>query len=159
VLSGGERRLLEISRALVMGPDFLLFDVPSIGLEPRFIDMVFNILDELQHTDGKTIIIVEQYAKKGLVFADIGMCLSQAKPLSPRLLTIFSSTLSRRAFTRRQGFPNLFTHHRCAVHIAVADILIIVDGVMHGAAIVPHYQIPFRPTVAIEEFGLCHVIE
>jgi branched-chain amino acid transport system ATP-binding protein len=75
VLSGGERRLLEISRALVMNPDVLLVDEPSIGLEPRFIDMVFEILDDLQRRDGKTIIMVEQNAKKGLEFADIGYVL------------------------------------------------------------------------------------
>ena len=75
VLSGGERRLLEISRALVMGPEVLLVDEPSIGLEPRFIDMVFEILDDLQNTEGKTIIMVEQNAKKGLEFADIGYVL------------------------------------------------------------------------------------
>ncbi len=75
VLSGGERRLLEISRALVMNPDILLVDEPSIGLEPRFIDMVFEILDDLQHGEGKTIIMVEQNAKKGLEFADIGYVL------------------------------------------------------------------------------------
>lgn len=72
VLSGGERRLLEISRALVMDPELLLVDEPSIGLEPRFIDMVFEILHDLQHNEGKTIIMVEQNAKKGLEFADIG---------------------------------------------------------------------------------------
>ena len=75
VLSGGERRLLEISRALVMNPEILLVDEPSIGLEPRFIDMVFDILDDLQHNEGKTIIMVEQNAKKGLEFADIGYVL------------------------------------------------------------------------------------
>jgi len=75
VLSGGERRLLEISRALVMDPEILLVDEPSIGLEPRFIDMVFEILDDLQNTEGKTIIMVEQNAKKGLEFADIGYVL------------------------------------------------------------------------------------
>ena len=75
VLSGGERRLLEISRALVMEPEVLLVDEPSIGLEPRFIDMVFEILDDLQHGEGKTIIMVEQNAKKGLEFADIGYVL------------------------------------------------------------------------------------
>ncbi|MBT4219584.1 MAG: ABC transporter ATP-binding protein [Rhodospirillaceae bacterium] len=75
VLSGGERRLLEISRALVMEPDVLLVDEPSIGLEPRFIDMVFEILDDLQNHEGKTIIMVEQNAKKGLEFADIGYVL------------------------------------------------------------------------------------
>ena len=75
VLSGGERRLLEISRALVMNPDVLLVDEPSIGLEPRFIDMVFEILHDLQHVDGKTIVMVEQNAKKGLEFADLGYVL------------------------------------------------------------------------------------
>jgi len=74
-LSGGERRLLEISRALVMEPKVLLVDEPSIGLEPRFIDMVFEILEDLQHTEGKTIIMVEQNAKKGLEFSDIGYVL------------------------------------------------------------------------------------
>lgn len=75
VLSGGERRLLEISRALVMDPQVLLVDEPSIGLEPRFIDAVFEILNDLQHKEGKTIIMVEQNAKKGLEFADIGYVL------------------------------------------------------------------------------------
>jgi branched-chain amino acid transport system ATP-binding protein len=75
VLSGGERRLLEISRALVMEPDVLLVDEPSIGLEPRFIDMVFDILGDLQKQEGKTIIMVEQNAKRGLEFADIGYVL------------------------------------------------------------------------------------
>ena len=75
VLSGGERRLLEISRALVMNPEVLLVDEPSIGLEPRFIDMVFEILEDLQKGEGKTIIMVEQNAKKGLEFADIGYVL------------------------------------------------------------------------------------
>ena len=75
VLSGGERRLLEISRALVMKPNILLVDEPSIGLEPKYIDMVFEILGDLQKNEKKTIILVEQNAKKGLEFADIGYVL------------------------------------------------------------------------------------
>ena len=74
-LSGGERRLLEIGRALVMEPEVLLVDEPSIGLEPRFIEMVFELLGELQTVHGKTIIMVEQNAKKGLEFADLGYVL------------------------------------------------------------------------------------
>ena len=75
VLSGGERRLLEISRALVMKPSVFLVDEPSIGLEPRYIEMVFEILRDLQQNEKKTIILVEQNAKKGLEFADIGYVL------------------------------------------------------------------------------------
>ena len=58
-----------------MDPAVLLVDEPSIGLEPRFIGMVFEILADLQRAEGKTIIMVEQNAKKGLEFADIGYVL------------------------------------------------------------------------------------
>ena len=52
-MSGGERRLLEISRALVMKPSILLVDEPSIGLEPKYIEMVFEILRDLQQNEKK----------------------------------------------------------------------------------------------------------
>ena len=58
-----------------MQPEVLLVDEPSIGLEPKFIDMVFEILGDLQEKEGKTIIMVEQNAKKGLEFADVGYVL------------------------------------------------------------------------------------
>jgi branched-chain amino acid transport system ATP-binding protein len=58
-----------------MDPEILLVDEPSIGLEPRFIEMVFEILRGLQQDEGKTIVMVEQNAKKGLEFADIGYVL------------------------------------------------------------------------------------
>jgi len=79
VLSGGERRLLEISRSLIMKPSVLLVDEPSIGLEPKYIDMVFEILRDLQQNENKTIILVEQNAKKGLEFSDIGYVLTSGK--------------------------------------------------------------------------------
>ncbi|HCL62092.1 MAG TPA: ABC transporter ATP-binding protein, partial [Rhizobiales bacterium] len=75
VLSGGERRLLEISRALIMDPEVLLIDEPSIGLDPRAIDMIFATLAELRDARGKTLVIVEQNARKGLEFADVGYVL------------------------------------------------------------------------------------
>ena len=59
---------------LVMA-ESLLVDEPSIGLEPKYINMVFEILDDLQKAEKKTIILVEQNAKKGLEFADIGYVL------------------------------------------------------------------------------------
>lgn len=75
VLSGGERGLLEISRALIMDPEVVLIDEPSIGLEPRAIDMIFDMLRELRDQGGKTLILVEQNARKGLDFADVGYVL------------------------------------------------------------------------------------
>jgi len=75
VLSGGERRLLEISRALIMDPEIVLIDEPSIGLEPRAIDMIFATLRELRNEGGKTLVLVEQNARKGLEFADLGYVL------------------------------------------------------------------------------------
>lgn len=75
VLSGGERRLLEISRSLMLDPKLLLIDEPSIGLEPRTIDLVFEILSRLASDEGRTILMVEQNARKGLEFADFGYVL------------------------------------------------------------------------------------
>jgi branched-chain amino acid transport system ATP-binding protein len=79
VLSGGERRLLEISRALIMDPHTLLIDEPSIGLEPRAIDMIFATLRDLRDDGGKTLVLVEQNARKGLEFADLGYVLVAGK--------------------------------------------------------------------------------
>jgi len=72
MLSGGERRLLEISRALVMRPRLLLVDEPSIGLEPFYIERIFDMFRDLRDREGLTIVMVEQNAKKGLELADIG---------------------------------------------------------------------------------------
>ena len=72
MLSGGERRLLEISRALVMRPRLLLVDEPSIGLEPAFIDSIFEMLRDLRDREGLSIVMVEQNAKRALELADIG---------------------------------------------------------------------------------------
>jgi branched-chain amino acid transport system ATP-binding protein len=58
-----------------MDPEVLLIDEPSIGLEPRTIDLVFEALHRLRHDEGKTILLVEQNAKKGLEFADVGSVL------------------------------------------------------------------------------------
>ena len=71
-LSGGERRLIEISRTLVMEPRLLLVDEPSIGLEPCFSEQIFEMLSDLRSKQGLTLMIVEQNAKKGLAIADIG---------------------------------------------------------------------------------------
>lgn len=77
-LSGGQRRLLELARALVVEPDVMLLDEPSIGLEPRFIDDVFERIEQLNDL-GTTILLVEQNAEKGLSVADRGFVLASGE--------------------------------------------------------------------------------
>lgn len=77
-LSGGERRLLEIARGLILDPDLVFLDEPSVGLEPRYIDTVFNRITDLRDA-GKTLMIVEQNAEKGLSIADRGYVLADGQ--------------------------------------------------------------------------------
>jgi branched-chain amino acid transport system ATP-binding protein len=72
LLGGGERRLLEIARAIVMRPRLLLVDEPSLDLEPAFIDQIFGMLRDLRDRDGLAIVLVERNASAGLELADIG---------------------------------------------------------------------------------------
>lgn len=77
-LSGGQRRLLELARALVVDPELMLLDEPSIGLEPRFIEDVFDRIESLNEL-GTTMLLVEQNAEKGLSVADRGFVLASGE--------------------------------------------------------------------------------
>lgn len=77
-LSGGERRLLELARGMVLDPEVMLLDEPSIGLEPTYVDMVFDKILELNDL-GKTMMIIEQNAKRGLDVADRGYVLADGQ--------------------------------------------------------------------------------
>lgn len=68
-LSGGERQMLAIARALLARPKLLMLDEPTAGLSPRFVDVVFDRIREINR-HGTTILMVEQNAKKALEFAD-----------------------------------------------------------------------------------------
>jgi branched-chain amino acid transport system ATP-binding protein len=76
VLSGGERQMLVIGRALLTGPDVLLLDEPSLGLAPRIVAQIFGLLRELVDSDGVTVLLVEQNARSALSIADVGIVLN-----------------------------------------------------------------------------------
>jgi len=73
-LSGGEQQMLAIGRALMGRPRVLLMDEPSMGLAPVLVDSIFDIIRRL-HSEGKTILLVEQNARMALQVADRGYVL------------------------------------------------------------------------------------
>ena len=75
-LSGGERQMLVIGRALMASPALLLLDEPSLGLAPRIVARIFELLRGLTRDDGLTILLVEQNARSALSVADRGVVLN-----------------------------------------------------------------------------------
>lgn len=70
-MSGGEQQMLAIGRALMMEPDLLMLDEPSMGLAPIIVEQIFEIIKELNQ-EGITILLVEQNAYQALQIADRG---------------------------------------------------------------------------------------
>ncbi len=68
-LSGGEQQMLAIGRALMAHPKVLLLDEPSMGLAPRLVSQIFEIVQEI-HQQGTTVLLVEQNASQALQRAD-----------------------------------------------------------------------------------------
>jgi branched-chain amino acid transport system ATP-binding protein len=76
VLSGGERQMLVIGRALLSRPKVLLLDEPSLGLAPRVVGQIFALLRRLVEAEGLTVVLVEQNARGALSIADTGVVLN-----------------------------------------------------------------------------------
>jgi branched-chain amino acid transport system ATP-binding protein len=73
-MSGGERQMLAIGRALMARPELLILDEPSLGLAPLLVEEVFQIIGEFK-TEGKTILLIEQNALEALNCSDRGYVL------------------------------------------------------------------------------------
>lgn len=78
-LSGGERQMLAISRALVSRPSLLLLDEPSLGLAPLVVEQIIDSINVLSQKTGLTVLLVEQNANTALSVADYGVLLSLGK--------------------------------------------------------------------------------
>lgn len=70
-LSGGEQQMLAIARGLMMDPDIIMLDEPSLGLAPIMVQEIFDLIDQI-HRRGKTILLIEQNGVMALSAADRG---------------------------------------------------------------------------------------
>lgn len=77
-LSGGEQQMLAIARALMSRPRMLMLDEPSLGLAPKLVDQIFQVLKDLKN-QGVTILLVEQNARQALEVADRGYVLETGR--------------------------------------------------------------------------------
>ena len=77
-LSGGQQKMLEVARGLLLEPKLMLIDEPSIGLSPLMVKEVFAILQELRDS-GVTILMIEQNARQALAISDDGLVLEQGQ--------------------------------------------------------------------------------
>lgn len=77
-LSGGERQMLAVGRALMSRPSLLMLDEPSLGLAPLIVKEIFNIIETLRQT-GVSIVLVEQNARAALAVADHGYVLEMGE--------------------------------------------------------------------------------
>lgn len=78
-MSGGERQILVIARALMAAPRVLLLDEPSLGLAPRMVAQVMELVRKLRDESGLTVLLVEQNARSALAIADCGIVLNLGK--------------------------------------------------------------------------------
>ncbi len=77
-LSGGQQKMLEVARGLLLDPKLILIDEPSIGLSPRMVQDVFAILKGLRD-NGVTVLLIEQNARQALQISDFGLVLEQGQ--------------------------------------------------------------------------------
>ena len=80
-LSGGEQQMLAIARALMSRPRLLLLDEPSLGLAPRLVRQIFDVIREINESEGMTIFLVEQNAYHALRLAHRGYVMANGSIL------------------------------------------------------------------------------
>jgi branched-chain amino acid transport system ATP-binding protein len=95
-MSGGERQILVIARALMAAPRVLLLDEPSLGLAPRMVTQVMELVRRLRDDSGLTVLLVEQNARSALAIADHGLVLNLGKVVADDAAATLSADVALR---------------------------------------------------------------
>jgi branched-chain amino acid transport system ATP-binding protein len=77
-LSGGQQKLVEIARALMLEPKLILLDEPTMGLDPKARHLIFQLVQQVNE-EGRTVLLVEQNARAGLAVAHRGAVLDMGR--------------------------------------------------------------------------------
>ena len=83
-LSGGERQMLAVGRALMSRAELLLLDEPSLGLAPKLVSLIMRTVRDLRATRGLSVLLVEQNARSALSIADEALLLSSGRAVAWR---------------------------------------------------------------------------
>jgi len=95
-LSGGERQMLAIGRALMSRPTLLLLDEPSLGLAPRISAQIMGLLRERRNETGLTVLLVEQNARSALSVADRGVVLNLGRVVADEAAAVLAADANLR---------------------------------------------------------------
>lgn len=92
-LSGGEQRMLQVGRALMIDPDLLLLDEPTAGLAPRIATQLYGTLEQLRDEEGRSILLVDQNVRHAMEIADYIFVLEMGKNKAEGTRSDFDSDL------------------------------------------------------------------
>jgi branched-chain amino acid transport system ATP-binding protein len=95
-LSGGERQILVIARALMARPRVLLLDEPSLGLAPKIVAQVMGLIRRLRDETGLTVLLVEQNARSALGIADRGVVLNLGRVVAAEDAAVLAADVGLR---------------------------------------------------------------
>ena len=95
-LSGGERQILVIARALMASPKVLLLDEPSLGLAPRIVAQVMELIQRLRDESGLTVVLVEQNARSALAISDHGVVLNVGRVVAAETAAALAADVALR---------------------------------------------------------------
>lgn len=146
-LSGGQRRRIDIARALIHRPEILILDEPTTGLDPQTRKLLWQVIDELRRTEGMTVFLTTHYMEEAadadyVVIIDSGSISAEGTPLDLKnrytgdYITLYGS---EEETVKSIGFP--YSKIRDAYRISVPDTKTATELIIRNPEIFTDYEI------------------